>query len=424
MSHGQENYLQVDLSRRIARPRVFASLYGNDKETPFVLGKRKRNCQNEEEDNFIYPKNDINDGVKGFVENTPTTSSNMAKAGAAINLSAIRVEPLGMKRSRGTKNQGELHFPFFLLTDVRTREVYEFYSHISGGKAKEPEGACVTAYRCHDTGSVVIVKALPHDDETNEAARVHRVTQLRAHLKGCMATAHLARVATPPMSGEELGPDHYSVVLMHYAGQPLYSMNLSARSVALSVTRSVARTCGRLYNHGLVYVDIKPANVLYQMIGEESIWLTLCDYGSLAEKGATDAVATYPPPEHPYGTGVHATERALVYGLGMLLVCLFARDQEEQLRFVKNDKKKKRDDKDSVRLADATLGLQTACERVLSHVSALDAGVGEVLRVAMNKDSTLGDLDKAIEHAQLTTDTPNNCERERRENNAPQSSGD
>jgi serine/threonine protein kinase len=236
---------------------------------------------------------------------------------------------------------------------------------------------------------------------------VHQVTQLRQCLKGAMVTARLARVAQEPGRGKSsCDPKHYSVVLMHYAGQPLNTLNLKqcgalCGAKAMFVTRGVASTCLRLYENGFVYSDLKPANVLYAGLDYNTIRLTLCDYGSLAAVGATDAVATYPPPEHPFGTSVHATERAVVYGLGVLLVCLFAADLEYSLRYLKCAKHKKggcRADKGRVHVctADAVLAMQIACDNAIGALRARDESIARLVQLAWHPRTTIQELIAAI----------------------------
>jgi hypothetical protein len=334
---------------------------------------------------------------------TPRRSVAMAKESAAVCLADVAVEPLQMVHLSQGKRGAECYFPTYTLTDTKTGRVLKFFKHINGGKADDPTGACVTAYQDGD-GRVVIVKTLPAEDDTNEAMLVHQVTQLRQCLKGAMVNARLARVAQEPGCGKvSCDPKHYSVVLMHYAGQTLTTLNLKQCSAkAMFVTRGVALTCLRLYENGFVYADMKPANVLYAGLDYNTIRLTLCDYGGLAPVGATDAVATYPPPEHPFGTSVHATERAVVYGLGVLLVCLFTEDLEYNLRFLKREKNKKgKYHKDNGRVhacsSDAVLAMQMACDKVIGALRAQDESIARVVQLAWHPKTTIQELIAAID---------------------------
>lgn len=340
--------------------------------------------------------NAINDGF----QHTPRRSAAMARESAVVCLADVAVEPLEMVHVSASKRGAACRFPLYTLTDTKTRRVFTFFKHINGGKADDPTGACVTAYQ-DDDGRVVIVKTLPAEDDTNEAMLVHQVTQLRQCLKGAMVSARLARVAQEPgCNRSSCDPKHYSVVLMHYAGQPLTTLNLKQCSAkAMFVTRGVALTCLRLYENGFVYADMKPANVLYAGLDYNTIRLTLCDYGGLAAVGATDAVATYPPPEHPFGTSVHATERAVVYGLGVLLVCLFTDDLEYQLRFLKRDKNRKGKENGRVHActADAVLAMQMACDKVIGALRAQDEGVARLVQLAWHPKTTIRELVAAID---------------------------
>ena len=342
--------------------------------------------------------------VKEEFQHTPRRSEAMAKESTSVCLAGVAVEPLQMVHIAQGKKSAEYHFPIYTLTDTRTGRVLNFFKHISGGKAEDPTGACVTAYHDGD-GRVVVVKTLPAEDETNEAMLVHQVTQLRQCLKGAMVNARLARVAQEPEDGRpSYAPKHYSVVLMHYAGQPLTTLNLKMCSgKAMFVTRGVAATCLRLFENGYVYADMKPANVLYAGLDYDTIRLTLCDYGGLAPLGATDAVATYPPPEHPFGTNVHATERAVTYGLGVLLVCLLSETLEYDLRFLKRGKHKniKKNTKENGRVHtctdDAVLAMQMACENVIFELRAQHEGVARLVQLAWRPKTTIVELIAAID---------------------------
>ena len=341
----------------------------------------------------------VNDGF----QHTPRRSVVMAKESTVVCLADVAVEPLHMVHLSQGKRGAEYHFPTYTLTDTKTGRVLKFFKHINGGKAEDPAGACVTAYQDGE-GRVVIVKTLPAEDDTNEVMLVHRVTQLRQCLKGAMVNARLARVAQEPGCGKSsCDPRHYSVVLMHYAGQPLTTLNLKRCSPkAMFVTRGVAMTCLRLFENGFVYADMKPANVLYAGLDYNTIRLTLCDYGGLAPVGATDAVATYPPPEHPFGTGVHATERAVVYGLGVLLVCLLTEDLEYDLRYLKRDKNKKgrcrnENGRAHACTSDAVLVMQLACDKVIGALRAQDEGIARLVQLAWHPKTTIQELIAAID---------------------------
>lgn len=351
-------------------------------------------------------------------EHTPRRSSRMATESESIRLGDVVVEPASMVRMRVSK-KSECYFPTFTLRDTATGRTLKFSKYISGGRSDDPSGACVTAYEDTESGAVVIVKSLPHDDDSNEAVMVNRVTQLYGCLRGAMVMARLARVAQAPISEDHRSPVNYSVVLMHYAGQPLTTLNLrGCRSKSVFVAKGVAKTCLRLFENGVVYTDLKPANVLYVGLNYNTVRLVLCDYGGLAPLGATDAVATYPPPEHPFGTNVRATERAVVYGLGVLLVCLFTEDQEYYLRFMKRESTSKKHGKgpgtrknaaheptfDDARSQheSASLAMEMACDKVLGALYAQDNIFAALVRIAWDPKTTISQLIEAMDEAIYT----------------------
>lgn len=87
-------------------------------------------------------------------------------------------------------------------------------------------------------------------------------------------------------------------------------------AAALCVTKALRI----LYKDGYVYCDIKPENVLVKQERGVS-HVVFGDLGSLV-RVRESGVSTYPPPEHPSGVGVPATERAAVWGVGVLLATL------------------------------------------------------------------------------------------------------
>jgi hypothetical protein len=234
---------------------------------------------------------------------------------------------------------------------------------------------------------------------------VHRLAQLRRCLRGCMVHARLARVAQEPEDGDAAtDPRHYSVVIMHYGGQPLTTLKIDGSSdKVMFVTRGVAASCLRLFENGFVYVDMKPANVVYFGPNYDAIRLSLCDYGALAQIGATDALATYPPPEHPYGTDVHANERAVVYGLGVLLVCLYTDDLEYELRFMNKSRSKKGEKAERffARTGDAVLAMQVSCAKVLDVLRDRDGAIAALVELAWQPKTTLLELIAAIDRSAL-----------------------
>ena len=163
-------------------------------------------------------------------------------------------------------------------------------------------------------------------------------------------------------------------------------------------------SCARLLRRGLAYVDLKQPNVLYYLLPARAV-IVLCDFGGLAEVGRCEA-STFPPPEHPRGE-VRASERAVLYGLGVLLVHALTSFHAHALCFVaRGTKKRRRDNEDDdaraeLTDAEATELLRAACAKALAVVTALDADAGAVLRVAWAQGSTMRDLSEALEAALL-----------------------
>ena len=319
---------------------------------------------------------------------SPRRSGALVAASEVVNLEDLKVKRATMMRD------GEHWFPTYTLHDKSTGRVLEFSEHVSGGKLDDPAGACVAAYKDPSSGAVVMVKTLCHNDTTNETALVRWLSR-EGCLEGIMVEAHVgreARARLAPRAGAALTPLHYGVVLMHYAGQPLTTLNMGgAPQKAAFVTRGVAAACAKLLACGLAHVDLKPANVLYSGLDYDSLRLTLCDYGGLAPLGSGHGMATYPPPEHPFGTHVHAGERVMVYQLGVLLVCLFTDHLEKHLRYRKPC--------DAARQGVASLKLGLACNKVLRALYVQDTTIAALVQLAWQPQTTIQQLIYALDYA-------------------------
>ena len=334
------------------------------------------------------------------------------RSGAMVAASeSVRLEDLKVKRQMMMRTD-KYCFPTYTLHDEAAGRSLGHFEHISGGQLDDAAGACVAAYKDPSSGAVVMVKTLPHDDATNEAALVRRVAHL-ACLRGIMVAARLARAAQAPRAGAARSPKHYSVVLMHYAGQPLTTLNVcGSPNKAAFVTRGVAVACARLLACGFAYVDLKLANVLYAGLDYNNTRLTLCDYGGLAPLG-TYGTATYPPPEHPFGTGVRAGERAMVYELGVLLVSLFTDDLEVRLRFKKSEFASNGGaaatnfGDELTECLSAQLTLQLACIRVLDALHVRDKTVEALVRLAWEPGTTIQQLINALDNAVFDSEAQN-----------------
>jgi hypothetical protein len=333
---------------------------------------------------------------------SPRRSGATVAASESLHLENLKVKRETMMRA------GEYYFPTYTLHDTAAGRSLGIFEHISGGRLDDAAGACVAAYKDPSSGAVVIVKTLPHDDDTLEAAAVRSVAHLEC-LRGIMVPARLGRSAKAPRAGAARSPKHYGVVLMYYAGQPLTTLNLrGAAGKAALVTRGVAAACARLLACGLVHVDLKLANVLYSGLDYNSMRLSLCDYGGLAPLGTAAGTATYPPPEHPFGTGVRAGERVMAYQLGVLLLSLFADDLEVHLRFTRPAEFASNGgaraaavncDDEPTEHVSAQLGLQEACLRVLGALRARDETMAALVRLAWAPGTTIQQLIEALDAA-------------------------
>ena len=318
----------------------------------------------------------------------------------SASLAAIVVQPRcirRVKRSRGTAHV----LPVYRLLDAATGESYEFAEVLAGGEEDDPHGVCVALYRCSAAPhGVLVVKTLGYDDNTGEAAKVHAVACAGAAVAGCMVPARVAQRAEVPAPGEAYGPEHYTVVLMAHGGRPLTRLAQGGdRELLLAALRAVHAAAARLLRAGLAYVDLKMANALYLRNADGAgVTVVLCDYGGLAPLGSPDAVATYPPPQHPRGVRVAASAGTVMHGMGALLVSCFYEDLEPTLRYVKPNRKRLRDVA-PVTDAGAAKLLREARDEALAEVEARDEALGKALRCAWDPRSTMADLGRALQLA-------------------------
>jgi len=121
--------------------------------------------------------------------------------------------------------------------------------------------------------------------------------------------------------------DAIPVVMEYYQGDLTTLINHLTSIDICRIGIELGKVLISLMSHGLYYTDMKPENVLWKFSTFESITVRLADLGSIYQKGRW-AAQTYPYPNANFVTGdVHtlslASERVVVWGLGMVLVMLF-----------------------------------------------------------------------------------------------------
>ena len=196
-----------------------------------------------------------------------------------------------------------------------------------------------------------------------------------------MVPARLAFRGTPPNLGDPTFSKNYSVIVMPYLGDSLARFTGIGAETALGIVKQVAEKCAHLYAAGFAYTDMKPANVLYH----STYGITLCDYGGLAPLGLDTASATYPPPEYPRGLNVPANETTVVYGLGVLLVCLLTQTVEKNIRFISE----KAEPNDHLARAALALGCKDAIAAVKRRSNAAARVVAAAWKAGVTLDTFL-----------------------------------
>ena len=284
-------------------------------------------------------------------------------------LDDLDVEPLPMTHG---------NTPEYRVRDAATGDVYTSYAFYSGGIQDDPDVPripVVALYVCE--GKKLVVKALPPGDESREHAMVSYASS-----SGVVAPARVAYTGGPYRKGDPIRPGHFTVVLLLYCGDSLYAEPAMDREAVLRVLVWAADACKHLMDtRRVVYTDFKPSNVLRNA---ETNKLTLCDYGGMAFTGETFGTATYPPPESPYGNDVQADERAVAYGLGVLLVTLHAKKLAASLLFRP----------EGVERDTARVEIEDGCARAVEGVK--DEVLAAVLRAAWAPGATIADVMAAM----------------------------
>jgi len=255
---------------------------------------------------------------------------------------------------------------------------YGYLNRFKGGWRSQPDDPCVTVY-VHGPRRLVL-KTVTIDDGTGEVEAVARVAPLG--LIDCLVPAVVAQLAETPGPGPT-GAANYSVVVMRYCGDALTFYEAASEPQALLAALYVCRICRRLFERGFAYTDLKPDNVL---CSDETKRLLLCDYGSVSLVGQSNAVCTYPPPEWPAGQGVEASERTVIYGVGVLLASLLDASCLQSLAYVNVA--------DPASQANATLELRAANERIIEAQTSHAAR--EVLHLAWLGAPSLRELESCI----------------------------
>ena len=290
------------------------------------------------------------------------------------------------------ENLGQKYlFPkFSIVLDKRT---YTFSKLIHGGTTKQDTS--VSLYTDGDNEAQLVVKTLSHDEGTRELWAIRKVNEVRKTIGPAMVRAMILQEAEQDHT-HPLTPANYSVVIMPYRGQPLTRLDAQSRRLSILVTQAVFRAIHQLFNHGLAYTDIKSMNVVHLITPDGKTHLTLCDYGSIEEVGASTGCATYPPPESPYGTGVVADERALCYGVGVLLATLSEPLVEKNLRYMDKPVGKKRKTRSELPASDQ---MHKQCKKTLEVLEAKDHLVADLVRFAWETTTSLSDLGGALKFA-------------------------
>ena len=232
------------------------------------------------------------------------------------------------------------HVPVYTVTDTKRGRVFTFDDVLFHDDRPPCDKTVVALYKSSTSDRVLLVKTIA-DPASSEIGMVDHLNFALDHdvLREIMCSA---RVLWRPRlrrrkHAEDDAPkprNFYAVALSH-AGNTLHSrMRFMTRPARLAVLLRVCGACTTLMTRAhVVYLDMKPSNVC--LVDDDPATTRLIDYGSLSLIDTTEGVATYPPPEYPFGVDVAANETVQAYALAVLVVVVLnpTRDTEYPLRF-------------------------------------------------------------------------------------------
>ena len=275
-------------------------------------------------------------------------------------------------------------FPEYCVVDGKTGKVFRRHTVLSGEENELMPTVCL--YRCSNycegKHADIVLKSIVYNDASDEHLLVEAVD-----FGSGLVPARVAQLAVELKPGEHLGPRHFYVVLMQYGGTELTVRNNLTLRATLDIVLQVCHHLRELLAHNLVYTDLKPSNILITEEGKA----VLCDYGGLAVLGTTSGTATYPPSGAPRGLDVPASEATMLYGLGILMVCLSFCKLERELRYVTASVEP------NIDLAQLKLSAAASC--IQARVTCLTHKGGEVLATAWRPGTTLEQFGETLSRA-------------------------
>lgn len=129
-----------------------------------------------------------------------------------------------------------------------------------------------------------------------------------------------------------------TIVVMNAMSGTLQDLGpyIMSRSGPLGVLKKLIETAKCLLDHGYVYTDYKPANMLYLCEGND-VDIYYGDLGSLVPLGAPASTFTYPPPEMGPRLVNIATEATMVWGIAITFILLFNNTTNPVVSSISND---------------------------------------------------------------------------------------
>lgn len=306
-------------------------------------------------------------------------------------------------------------FPVFHVCDSVASKSFEFLAIVWGGQTGDTS---VAVYQCVETQQRIVVKSIPNtrgrNEPTDEPFNIKWVQQLGLDTDFVQArvvfSIDVAAPAFLPGSTDSTLAARTTVIVMQYGGVSMERVSIvfgpprpGGLDPRVLMLHKVAFMCKRLFDAGMAYVDLKPSNLLYSDACTDNCKtqqrslatgefcggrIMFCDYGAVALVGTTNGAVTYPVPEMPSGVDVLADERAVLHGLGALLVGFVDRLKLRSIVFV-NSRKRARDVDTPPTLAAASAHISRQMAQLKTTIKSGNEGLGELLDIAWSKEGTI-----------------------------------
>ena len=266
------------------------------------------------------------------------------------------------------------YFPLFYVQKNDSQFLFDRLLHLE--PSKKGEGHSVAMYKS-DTEQVVVKAVLNPGFEDVEMVKIVNLLAIDDLKIVDAIVAYEGEPFERTARRTRPRPNNFCVILMNYVGKtlslkfpPAHEAEMRLR---LNLCLEIARECQKLLQFNLIYADLKTSNIAIDEHGQ----CILLDYGSIYIVGSRSACSTFPPPENPRGTNILASERLVVYDIGVLLAFCLHGDLVNKFRYLTDTTEEF-----------ASLSIQSAINWTIENT--VDINIKKILNYALNnKDANI-----------------------------------